>query len=147
VAEVRRHLPYPPDAVFAALSDPTTYPRWVVGAQRIRAVEGPWPQPGSAFHHVVGVWPLRLRDSTEVVEVTPGTRLLLEARARPAGRAEVELELRPVADGTEVVMREAPLTGPAVLVPRPLLDPVTRRRNERSLARLHRVVRDREALA
>jgi hypothetical protein len=86
------------------------------------------------------VWPLRLRDSTEVVEAVPDTRLVLEARARPMGRARVELELEAKGPGTEVVMREAPISGPARLVPSAVLEPTIRRRNELSLDRLRRLV-------
>jgi uncharacterized protein YndB with AHSA1/START domain len=140
MTEVSLQVPHARAAVFAVLADPESYARWVVGSQRIRDVEGNWPEPGAVFHHVVGVWPLRLRDSTEVVEAVPDTRLVLEARARPLGRARVELELHGQDGTTRVVMRETPISGPARLVPRPLLDPVTRRRNERSLDRLRRLV-------
>jgi uncharacterized protein YndB with AHSA1/START domain len=140
LAEVSLTIPHPPAAVFAVLADPDAYPDWVVGAQRIREADGEWPQPGSGFHHVVGVWPLRLRDSTEVVEAVPDTRLVLEARARPMGRARVELELEAKGPGTEVVMREAPISGPARLVPSAVLEPTIRRRNELSLDRLRRLV-------
>jgi uncharacterized protein YndB with AHSA1/START domain len=144
LAEVSLHIPHPPATVFAVLADPEAYPAWVVGAQRVRGVEGRWPQPGAAFHHAVGVWPLRLRDSTSVVESVPDRRLVLEARARPMGRARVELELRDLGGATEVSMREAPVSGPARLVPRPLLDPAIRRRNRTSLDRLRRLT-DRRA--
>jgi uncharacterized protein YndB with AHSA1/START domain len=144
MAEVTRTISHPPAAVYAVLADPGAYADWVVGAQRIRDVEGEWPHPGARFHHVVGVWPLRLRDSTQVVESVPDRRLVLEARARPMGRAVVDLELRDLDGETEVVMREAPVSGPARLVPRALLDPVVRRRNERSLDRLHELT-DRRA--
>jgi uncharacterized protein YndB with AHSA1/START domain len=140
MAEVSRTLPYPPSAVYTALADPEAYPNWVVGAQRIRDVEGDWPEPGARFHHVVGLWPLRLRDSTEVLEAVPDARLVLEARARPMGRARVELELHDRGPATEVVMREAPVSGPGRLVPRLLLDPTIRRRNEASLDRLQQLL-------
>jgi uncharacterized protein YndB with AHSA1/START domain len=140
VAEVTRTMPHPPAAVYAVLADPASYPRWVVGAQRLRGVEGDWPTPGSAFHHVVGVWPLRLRASTEVVSSEPDHKLVLEARARPMGRARVELELSGQAGATEVVMREAPVSGPARLVPRAVLAPTIRKRNEVALERLQREV-------
>jgi uncharacterized protein YndB with AHSA1/START domain len=144
MAEVTRTISHPPAVVYAVLADPDVYADWVVGAQRIRAVEGEWPHPGARFHHVVGVWPFRLRDSTQVVESVPDRRLVLEARARPMGRAVVDLELNDLGGATEVVMREAPVSGPGRLVPRALLDPAVRRRNERSLDRLRRLT-DRRA--
>jgi uncharacterized protein YndB with AHSA1/START domain len=145
MAEVTRTIPYPTSTVFGVLADPDAYPGWVVGAQRIRGVDGDWPERGARFHHAVGVWPLRLRDSTEVLEVVRDARLVLEARARPMGRARVELELHDRGDATEVVMREAPTSGPARLLPRALLAPTIRRRNEVSLDRLARLVEERAA--
>ena len=40
-----------PEAVFEVLDDPYAYPRWVVGARRIRSVDAGWPAVGSRFHH------------------------------------------------------------------------------------------------
>ena len=53
-AEVRAIVPAPPEAVFAVLSDPETYPEWLAGAQHIRQVDGDFPAPGSQFDHEVG---------------------------------------------------------------------------------------------
>jgi uncharacterized protein YndB with AHSA1/START domain len=146
VAEVRRTFPHPPAAVYAVLADPSAYPRWVVGAQRLRGVEGTWPEPGATFHHVVGVWPLRLRDSTTAIEAVTDRRLVLEARARPMGRARVELELLPDPEGgTVVVMREDAVAGPGRIVPDAVLQPSIRRRNEVALRRLEREVSRRQA--
>ena len=51
-----------PADVFAVLADGWLYPSWVVGASRVRGVDGTWPQPGSRIHHSVGVWPLLIDD-------------------------------------------------------------------------------------
>ena len=51
-----------PEMVFAVLSDPGCYPRWVVGARKIRAADAGFPAKGSRFHHQVGVAPLVLND-------------------------------------------------------------------------------------
>ncbi|MFA9429548.1 SRPBCC domain-containing protein [Egicoccus sp. AB-alg2] len=140
MAEVVRIIPASRAAVFAALAEPGTYPRWVVGAQRIRAVEGQWPLPGATFHHVVGAFPLRLRDSTTVVDAADDERLVLEARARPVGRARVELHLEEVPGGTRVRMNEYPISGPTRFVPEAFLAPSIRQRNELSLERLEGLV-------
>jgi len=141
VHEVSLIIDAPRDAVYDALSRPETYPRWVVGAQRIRSVEGNWPEEGATFHHVVGVWPARLRDSTTVLTSAPPAKLVLEARARPMGRAKVELELEDL-DGerTRVHMREDAVSGPATLIPSSVRAVSIKRRNELSLDRLRRVV-------
>ena len=36
--------------VFDFLTEPRTYPDWLVGAQDMRAVERGWPAPGTRFH-------------------------------------------------------------------------------------------------
>lgn len=140
MAEVVRIIPAARDAVFAVLADPYTYPRWVVGAERIRHVEGNWPEPGARFHHVVGMFPFHLRDSTGVVEMTEGHLLVLDARARPAGRAQVEFVLDETPGGTRVRMTEFPTGAPATLIPEPIIDASIKHRNRRSLARLEAVV-------
>ena len=133
-----------PEDVWAVLVDPHAYPDWVVGARRIRHVEDGWPRPGTAFHHEVGTWPLRVKDNTKVRELVEPTRLVLEARARPAGVAAVTVLLEDRgAEGTHVVLLEEPIGGPAKLVPKPVMDALTHARNAESLRRLRRVVEER----
>lgn len=139
MAVVTRTLPVPRSAVFAALIDPHTYPHWLVGAQAIRSVDDDWPEPGSAFHHRVGLaGPLQVADLTKVLEVTAPELLGLEVRVRPFGRGRARFTLveEPVdgAPGTCVQLDEVPLgwLAPA----RPALDPLTAHRNRRSLQQL-----------
>ena len=140
MATTVRTIAAPPDAVWEILADPRRYSGWVVGAHDVRGVEGAWPDPGATFHHTVGVWPLRLRDNTSVLESEPGRRLVLEGRIRPIGVLRIEVQLRPVEGGTAVTMVEVPTAPlPARLI-RPLLDPLTDWRNRASLRRLDRMV-------
>ncbi|MEX2626046.1 MAG: hypothetical protein WD225_04135, partial [Ilumatobacteraceae bacterium] len=83
---------------------------------------------------------LRLRDSTGVVDLEDGHRLVLDARARPTGRVQVELELEETPGGTRVRMNEFPTSGPARLLPAIVMEPSIRRRNDVALARLEGVV-------
>ena len=84
MATVTRYAAAPIERVFAVVSDPTTYPDWLVGAREIRSVDDDWPQPGSLFHHRVGlVGPLTVADSPEVLEVDAPDA----PRARGAGPA------------------------------------------------------------
>src|SRR4029079_10369801 len=55
--------------VFAVLADPWAYADWVVGSDRIREADPEWPEVGSEFHHVVGVWPLKSHDYSYVEAV------------------------------------------------------------------------------
>jgi uncharacterized protein YndB with AHSA1/START domain len=137
-------IPARPQEVWAVLTDAYAFPDWVVGARRIRAVEPGWPAPGAAFHHEVGPWPFRVKDNTKVRELVPHTRLVLEARARPAGVAIVTVTLEDRgAEGTHLVLTEEPCAGPATYVPRPLLEAATRARNAESLRRLRNLVEER----
>ncbi len=133
----RTHIDAPPEDVFALWADGDRYADWVVGAKRIRTVEPNWPAPGSEFHHTVGAGPLTTQDKTVAREVEQGKRLVLDARARPLGRARVELIVRPDGTGSEVEMREE-LVGPAPL--RLLVDPLIHLRNVEALRRLEREV-------
>jgi uncharacterized protein YndB with AHSA1/START domain len=132
-----------PDQVWEVLSDGWLYPLFVVGASRMREVDESWPAVGARLHHSVGTWPLLIDDTTEVLEVDEGRRLLLKARGWPAGEAHVEISLRPDGDSTQVTMEEDATAGPGVLVPKPLRDAQLHWRNVEALRRLAFVVEGR----
>lgn len=141
MARNRVHIHASPEEVFAVLSDPNCYPRWVVGAAGIRDCDEEFPAVGSRFHHKVGSWPVGIKDYTEVTEIDPPHRIVLKAKARPLGTATIELELRESAGGTEVRMEEVPgdrLT--SLVVGNPVADTALRVRNAEALARLKRLV-------
>ena len=117
---VTRTIRTTPDKVWDVLADGWTFPLFVVGASRMRDVDGTWPAVGAKIHHSVGVWPALINDYTEVLEVTPGERLRLRARGWPLGEATVEFVLRPDGTGTTVEIDEEVTSGPGVLVPHPL---------------------------
>ncbi len=139
MAEVQRTVGVPPDQVFAVLADGWSYPLWVVGAAHMRDVDATWPQVGSRIHHSVGLWPLLVEDDTEVVDVQPGRRLELAARAWPTGAARIVITLETVADGTRITMAEDAESGPAMLIPRPVRSALLAPRNREALARLERL--------
>ncbi len=134
-----------PQDVWDVLSDGWLYPLWVVGASRMREVDEHWPEPGSRLHHSVGSWPLLVDDNTEVIAMSPGASLVLHARARPSGTAEVTIRLEAVGAQTRVVLEEDAVAGPARLVPKMLRDVPLRWRNVESLRRLTYVVERRAA--
>ncbi|MGZ4446541.1 MAG: SRPBCC family protein [Nocardioides sp.] len=131
-----RTLQATPDQVWAVLADGWLYPLWVVGASRMREVDGHWPEVGARLHHSVGSWPLLIDDHTEVVDAVPGSLLVLRAKAWPTGEAAVTIRLRAVGSDTEVVMGEDAVAGPGRLVPRPLRSLGLRWRNVEALRRL-----------
>jgi uncharacterized protein YndB with AHSA1/START domain len=139
MARTTIHVAAAPDRVFAVLADAWTYEHWVVGCKQIRDVDATWPDPGATFHHSVGLGPLTVRDSTTVLESAAPARLVMRARARPAGVARVELDLAERDGGTEVVMTERPISGPPALVHNPLQDWLIDRRNREGLRRLKRL--------
>jgi uncharacterized protein YndB with AHSA1/START domain len=129
-------LPVPSDRVWRLLADGRRYADWVVGASHIREVEREWPAVGSKFHHTVGVWPFHLRDDTVVEECEVGCRLVLEARARPFGRARVEISLEEIPTGTRVVMAEEACSPAVARWSSPVLTPIIHVRNVETLRRL-----------
>lgn len=136
MVEMRRRIDATPEAVFDVIGDGWTYPSWVVGAVRIRAVDEAFPAPGTRLHHSVGAWPLMIEDHTEVTACDPGKRLILQARAWPAGEALIDIQLEPDGDGTLVIMREDAVAGPSRLVPKRLRDVGLVIRNGETLRRL-----------
>jgi uncharacterized protein YndB with AHSA1/START domain len=131
-----KELPVPPDTVWQLLADGRKYADWVVGASHVRDVETNWPAIGSKFHHTVGVWPFHLRDNTVVEECDDGQRLVLEARARPLGRARVEIALEEIPTGTRVVMAEEARSPSFARWSNPVLAPMIHVRNVEALRRL-----------
>jgi uncharacterized protein YndB with AHSA1/START domain len=128
-----------PDEVFAALANAANYGDWVVGSDTVRDADPEWPKVGSRFHHRVGVGPLKLNDHTEVLEVDPPHRLVMHARARPLGTAEVAMRLTERDGGTLVTMTETAGDRLSRLMLNRLTDPLIRLRNAESLRRLKRI--------
>jgi uncharacterized protein YndB with AHSA1/START domain len=126
-------LPAPPHAVFEVLSDPRTYPDWLVGAKRIRHVDPAFPAPNAEFGHTVGAGPVTVDDTTEAVDAKPPYRLELEVHAGPIN-GTVVFVLSASADGTLLTFRERP-TGPAGALT-PLVRPTILARNKKSLENL-----------
>jgi uncharacterized protein YndB with AHSA1/START domain len=125
-----------PERVFAILADGWTYSGWVVGCSHIRNVDLDWPAPGTRIHHSVGVWPATIEDTTSVVEIDPGKRLVLEARVWPVGKARVAFTLEDLGGETRVTMEEETTGGPGKALQNRVTDPLLDKRNEESLARL-----------
>ena len=141
MAVTRRRIPFPPSAVLALLADGHRYADWVVGAKRIRAVDPTWPEVGSQFHHTVGVGPVSTNDTTEVLSFTrPDGPVVLKARGWPTGAARITITAEPAGDGTEVVIDEVPIEGPAKSLHNPVLDALIHLRNVESLRRLERAI-------
>lgn len=143
MVSVETHVGAPINLVFATVSDPTSYPEWLVGAQAIRGVERRWPARGARFFHRVGVGPVTLDDSTKVVEVQEPTLVVLEARARPVGVARVTFRLQPAEGGTRVELQEEVTRGPASRLPSFLIDLPLKARNVESLRQLKAYVEER----
>lgn len=125
-----------PDAVWEVLSDGWLFPLWVVGASRMREVDGHWPQAGSRLHHSVGAWPLLVDDETQVIEQHAGSLLVLRARVRPWGEAEVRITVEPVGAESRVTIEEDVVRGPGSLVPAVVRRPGLDWRNTETLRRL-----------
>jgi uncharacterized protein YndB with AHSA1/START domain len=136
----------PPETVFAVLSDPRSYARWVVGSQRIRRADPHFPAAGSAFDHAVGIGRLRLPDHSVVEQCEPPRLLRLLVQARPLTKAHVTMRLDPAGTGTHVEMDEHPADGRSRLFMNPLTDPLVRLRNHESLRRLKAIAEGREPI-
>ena len=133
----------PVGAVWDSLIDPWTYEVWVRGAKQIRRVDASWPQPGSRFHHLVGVGAVGIADATTLVRAERHRLIELDASAWPLGRARIVIELEDLGGPTEVRVDETPSSGPAKWLDNPAQDAVLKYRNDSSLARLKAIVEQR----
>jgi uncharacterized protein YndB with AHSA1/START domain len=134
-----RVIPAPIEVVWDAVVDPTSYPEWLIGAEEIRDVDDRWPEPGSSFHHRVGLWRFSIPDRSDVLEIEPGSCLRLAVKARPFLSAVATFRLYPVRDEpatTIVTLEEEPAVRWLGNLVRPVLDPSIHVRNQRSLRRL-----------
>ncbi len=144
----RLEIDAPLAAVFAVVGDASTYPEWLVGAQRIRSVDPTWPEVGGRFHHTIGFGPFHLRDATESLELDALHRLRLRAGMGSLGAAIVTFELTESESGTVLEIAEQPDRGPFRHVWR-IAEPVVRTllwgRNAVSLTNLRSLVEARVA--
>jgi uncharacterized protein YndB with AHSA1/START domain len=124
------------EKVWDVLRDGWLYPLWVVGASRIRDVDDGWPAEGRKLHHSFGVWPLVIDDTTEVIDIEPNRRIVLEARGWPVGTARVEITIEPNGRGSMVSIAEDVSSGPAQVVPQPVRVAAMDVRNRETLRRL-----------
>lgn len=120
--------------MYRILTDPTTYPEWLVGAKEIRDVSQDWPAVGSSFEHTVGFGPLQIPDKSVVFAIEPSRSLTLTVKVRPVLEARVKLEVLDNGSGSLVRMSEEPVGVYTVIAP--LARPLIRARNKRSLDRL-----------
>jgi carbon monoxide dehydrogenase subunit G len=133
---VTHQTPARPEQVWAVLADGWTYAAWVVGASRIRAVEGSWPTLGSRIHHSVGTWPLLVSDETVVEACEPERMIRLRAKGKAMGQAVVEITLHDEGDHTRIEMREDATQGLGKLVPHPVRQAMIAPRNTETVTRL-----------
>jgi carbon monoxide dehydrogenase subunit G len=133
---VTHQTPARPEQIWAVLADGWTYAAWVVGASRIRAVEGSWPTLGSRIHHSVGTWPLLVSDETVVEACEPERMIRLRAKGKAMGQAVVEITLHDEGDHTRIEMREDATQGLGKLVPHPVRQAMIAPRNTETVTRL-----------
>jgi hypothetical protein len=136
VITTKRTVHASPAEIWDVLADGWLYPVWVVGASRMREVEGGWPVQGSRLHHSLGAWPALINDDTEVVESRPHSLLSLRGRGWPLGEVAIVIRLRPAGADTEVVIEEDVVAGPGHLVAKPVRALALRWRNMETLRRL-----------
>ena len=129
-------MPVPPEAVWDVLADPGDYGYWVVGSKVIRDADPGWPEPGTRFHHTIGVGPLTVSDHTVSLEARRPELLRIRAKGRPIGTATVSLKMHAKDGGTVVEMVEKPDGIYSPLALNPLLHLATKLRNSESLMRL-----------
>ncbi len=134
---VGREVHAPSEAVWDVLSDGWFYAAWVVGASRVRDVDSAWPAPRTRIAHSFGIWPAVISDVSEVLECEPGRMLLIKAKGRPVGEAEVRLTIAPGgAERCTVSIVEDAVAGPGRAAPRALRQSVIAPRNAEALRRL-----------
>lgn len=129
--------------VWGRLADARGYVEWVSGTSEIRGADDSWPRAGARLYHRFGVWPLRVRDHTTVLESEPPRRLVLAASARPWGVVRAELTLSRDGSHTCVELCEEMVAGLGARLRLPGYA-LQRMRNRHSLQRLVELAEHRE---
>lgn len=101
----------PAERVFALLEDPRSLAYFVVGSRNIRRFDPRWPELHTEVHHSVGVGPLAIRDTSEVVAVRSPSLLVLDARIRPLGALSVAFSISGDESGSTLTIDERPERG------------------------------------
>ena len=134
-----------PERVFGVLEDPRSLAYFVVGSRNIRRFDPRWPELHTEVHHTVGLGPLAIRDTTEVVTVDAPSLLVLDARIRPLGALSVRFSIEQTSAGTTLTIEEHAVRGllswPSV---RPVVDALLGWRNRWMGRRVQRLVDQRE---
>jgi hypothetical protein len=60
-----------PEAVWAVLVDPVSYPRWLAGIRDVLWADEDWPQPGAGLDYAFHWGPLTLRGRATVDAGSP----------------------------------------------------------------------------
>ena len=115
---------------------------WSVPAM-FEDVEPGWPAAGSEISTTPWVSGPFIRETSTAVEVCEvGHQLVLEARARPFGRARVEITLEEIPNGTRIVMSEEARSPSLARWSNPVLAPFVHVRNVEALRRLAALLED-----
>lgn len=141
----RIELPADRDTVFDILLDPYAFPKWVVGAKRIRDVDPDWPRIGSAFYHASGAGgDVTVKDKTVLITMERPQSVVFQAYLRPLGIVRIRhyLDLGSSPDTTRLTLIEAPAPGTKMRKLTKLLNPMLKIRNHRSLKCLEKLVRE-----
>ena len=137
MTRLQRHVAATAGELFAILADGWLYPSWMVGASRIRAVDGTWPAPGARLHYSYGAWPLLVDDDTELLQWEPDKKAVLQATCWPMRQATIALT--PEADdasGCHLNMVAEANKGAGRLMPNVVKHALMVRYNTESLQRL-----------
>jgi len=135
---VKRRVQASAADVADVLSNGWLYASWVVGASRIRGVDGAWPTAGTELAHSVGVWPFLISDKTTALLNDLPRRLELKARAWPVGEAHVVITMEETDEPNTCIVSisEDANSGPGRRVPKPLRHAAIQMRNTEVLRRL-----------
>lgn len=107
----------PPHVVWEALGDPRRWPEFTPSLRTVRGVHG----PATVGQHLLGIsrTPLGLRIPLDVVEVEPGSRLVVRSHTLPGVTEQTTFTLTPTTRGgtdiTVSTMVEGLFALPAVL--------------------------------
>lgn len=139
MARNKRKIDADQKTAFDVLLDPYAYPDWVVGAYKVRDVDGDWPEEGSSFHHQLARSSGGVKDKTTITDIERPRQITLKAFARPLGAADIKVRVEDVGGGSLVVIDESVAEDSKLRKVKPLTEIFIYLRNIEALRRFARV--------
>jgi len=141
---VETDIERPIEVVSAYAGDPTNAPEWYVNIQSVAWRTAPPVRPGSRMEFVANFLGRRLTYTYEVVDLTPGERLVMRTQQGPFPMETTYTWTATESGGTRMTLRNRGEPKGFASMTAALMEKAVRRNTSKDLARLKALLESRE---